>query len=82
MTNQKIKELLPHGSYQIIAESVGVAEGTVKLFFSKVTIRISAKKSEQIVACAKAIIEKNSLNGLSLIYGEEKIKTVKAALAA
>lgn len=82
MNIDEIKDLLPHGSYQKIAGTVGVTKGTVKHFFAKSEVRISARTRERILEAAKSIIMTNSLNGLELLLEDAKMESVKAAMAA
>ena len=82
MTIQEIKGLLPRRSYREIAAVVGLREDTVRQFFSKSHVRLGDDTVGRIREVACRIIEENSLNGLGLLHGEEKMKAVKATLAA
>jgi hypothetical protein len=66
MDLQKIKNMLPNGSYFIISERVGIAEGTVAQFFIGIA-RVSDITKAKILECALAIIEERSIEGLSLV---------------
>lgn len=82
MSIDEIKALLPRRSYRTIAEAVGVKEDTVRQYFSKAHVRLSGDTVVRIREEACSIIERNSLNGLALLHGEEKIEEVRATLAA
>ena len=85
MKKSEIKNLLPAGSYHLIAKKVGRSYGTVKGFFSSNETRISPETQADIIKVSKEIIRNNSLNGLKLLLGEKKTememirKIVKAA---
>lgn len=80
---EKIKQLLPAGSYERIAKAIGKSKGTVTQFFSdSIEIRVGEKTANNIIKEAKKIIEENSWNGLETVHGEQKTKMAKNAIAA
>lgn len=83
MTIQEIKSLLPDGSYRKIAATTGKSYGTINQFFNdRINARVSEKTKAAILLEARKIIKENSLNGLELLYGVQKVNELKEALAA
>lgn len=79
---EKIKRLLPKGSYRRIAEKIGKSYGTVRDYFApSKDFSISEQVEEELLKEAKKIIERNSWRGIELRHGKEKVKQAKAAIA-
>lgn len=56
MEKQRIKQMLPDGSYSRIAKAVGVTEGTVAQFFADSGVRVSKRTRHNILVQANLII--------------------------
>lgn len=80
---EKIKELLPDGSYAKIAQKIGKTYGTVRNYFAPSSPSIISERVEsELLQEAKKIIEELAWNGLAVAHGEEKMQQAKEAIAA
>lgn len=78
---EKIKRLLPKGSYQKIAQKIGRSYGTVRDYFApSKDFSISEQVEENLLREAKKIIEASAWKALEIAHGKEKTKAAKAAI--
>lgn len=80
---EKIKRLLPKGSYMAIAKEIGKSYGTVRDYFApSKDFSISEDVENKLLNAARKIINQQSMHGITVVHGKEKASAVKAALAA